>query len=140
MRTKFAHHVLLSAYGGCLIGAVEGHGMAPASAGVLGEFVVMWTPWGLLCGLATWPLIRSRQRWATPAILSAGAIAAGVAALLNAGFAFAMLMPAAAQLAAAVFGYFRWPAEYGPGMCRKCGYFLRGLTTSRCPECGTRFD
>ncbi len=27
--------------------------------------------------------------------------------------------------------------EYGPGHCRDCGYNLTGLTSSRCPECGT---
>jgi hypothetical protein len=25
------------------------------------------------------------------------------------------------------------------GLCRACGYDLRGLTTPRCPECGTEF-
>jgi hypothetical protein len=26
------------------------------------------------------------------------------------------------------------------GLCHKCGYNLRGLTESRCPECSTEFD
>ncbi len=31
----------------------------------------------------------------------------------------------------------RWLPVYGDGRCRRCGYLLRGLPTSRCPECGT---
>jgi hypothetical protein len=27
-----------------------------------------------------------------------------------------------------------------PGYCEKCGYNLKGLPESRCPECGTRFE
>ncbi|RJP37048.1 MAG: hypothetical protein C4547_06315 [Phycisphaerales bacterium] len=30
--------------------------------------------------------------------------------------------------------------EVKVGLCRKCGYSLRGLTVPRCPECGTPFD
>jgi hypothetical protein len=30
--------------------------------------------------------------------------------------------------------------EDGFAICRSCGYDLRGLTESRCPECGTPFD
>ena len=26
------------------------------------------------------------------------------------------------------------------GLCTECGYSLRGLTESRCPECSTKFD
>ena len=32
-----------------------------------------------------------------------------------------------------------WPVRT-PGFCAKCGYCLRGLTSPRCPECGTEFD
>jgi hypothetical protein len=31
-----------------------------------------------------------------------------------------------------------WPV-YPPGHCKKCGYCLFGLTSRRCPECGTEF-
>lgn len=30
--------------------------------------------------------------------------------------------------------------ELKKGKCRSCGYDLRGLSESRCPECGTPFD
>lgn len=26
------------------------------------------------------------------------------------------------------------------GLCKRCGYKLKGLTEPRCPECGTAFD
>lgn len=29
--------------------------------------------------------------------------------------------------------------RYGPGLCQTCGYDLTGLTSPRCPECGTGF-
>jgi len=32
-----------------------------------------------------------------------------------------------------------WPVRT-PGFCVKCGYCLRGLSSRRCPECGTEFD
>lgn len=32
-----------------------------------------------------------------------------------------------------------WPVRT-PGFCVKCGYCLRGLTSLRCPECGTELD
>ena len=33
----------------------------------------------------------------------------------------------------------RWRRRQA-GLCLKCGYNLRGLTESRCPECSTEFD
>jgi hypothetical protein len=27
-----------------------------------------------------------------------------------------------------------------PSVCARCGYLLRGLSSCRCPECGTKFD
>jgi hypothetical protein len=140
VRTKFYDHLLLSAFGGCLIGAVEGHAMASTSSGILGEFVVLWTPWGLVCGLVTWPFVRSRARWATAAVLSAGVIAAAGAALSGGGRWSPLLVPALAQFLAAAYGMRRWPAEYAAGMCRGCGYDLRGLPVARCPECGREFE
>ncbi len=32
-----------------------------------------------------------------------------------------------------------WPV-YGLGRCQHCGYMLFGLTSKRCPECGTPFE
>jgi hypothetical protein len=34
----------------------------------------------------------------------------------------------------------RAPRVYTPGLCRECGYSLRGLLEPRCPECGAGFD
>ena len=40
----------------------------------------------------------------------------------------------------AVFRIVRARRLPGPGECAKCRYLLRGLTSDRCPECGTPFD
>ncbi len=34
------------------------------------------------------------------------------------------------------FGVRRRPPTFGPAQCQACGYSLRGLTSSVCPECG----
>jgi hypothetical protein len=34
----------------------------------------------------------------------------------------------------------RSPINVPLGYCRRCGYDLRGLSSSLCPECGARFD
>ena len=45
----------------------------------------------------------------------------------------------------ASFPFTRWiyrnaPQTRPPWECRQCGYLLFGLTSPRCPECGTSFD
>src|SRR3972149_11881418 len=34
----------------------------------------------------------------------------------------------------------RYRPIYGEDQCKRCGYLLHGLTSGRCPECGTRFN
>lgn len=40
----------------------------------------------------------------------------------------------------AFVGLKRFEPYCRPGLCRNCGYDLRGQTEPRCPECGTPFD
>jgi hypothetical protein len=42
-------------------------------------------------------------------------------------------------LCSVVFLHNRYWPVYPPGHCKKCGYCLYGLTSQRCPECGTPF-
>ena len=39
-----------------------------------------------------------------------------------------------------IFVFWLRRKRFRPGHCQQCDYNLTGLTESRCPECGTRFD
>ncbi|MGB2987893.1 MAG: hypothetical protein WBE26_18650 [Phycisphaerae bacterium] len=62
--------------------------------------------------------------------------------VLAARFDEPMLMAVFFPITCLGWWFGRWlqpPAERIPGKCPKCRYDLRGLTGSRCPECGTSF-
>lgn len=47
---------------------------------------------------------------------------------------------ALAVIPLSIWAWFGPSRQRSPWFCLQCGYFLRGLTEARCPECGTPFD
>ena len=95
----------------------------------LARTILIFSFAGLLVGLAEAALtaIGSQSFWRTATLH-----------FLQAGFGFPFL--------GALVGYIVWARRRRKlcreleGLCSKCGYNLTGLTESRCPECGTRFE
>jgi hypothetical protein len=50
---------------------------------------------------------------------------------------FLLWLPILTLLLALTWLHHRWRPIFAPGQCRRCGYDLHGLTSRRCPECGT---
>ena len=106
--------------------------------------------------LVNWPLTSFRKMWLSALLMAAGYISIACINMwqaLRTGLvhrhSVAFLVLVAALLAFWISGaavgsllvYVRhryWPI-YPPGHCRKCGYCLTGMISSRCPECATTF-
>jgi len=106
--------------------------------------------------LASWPLTSLRKVWMSALLMAAGYISiasinmwqalrtglihrrsAACIVLVSVLFAFWVGYSAIGSLLVWVRRRY-WPI-FPPGHCKKCGYCLFGLTTRRCPECGTPF-
>lgn len=95
---------------------------------------------GLLCGCISLvylhPLLRNTETRRSLRLVHGVAVPIGLIAgafhpLLGAGAAFV------AQLVTAVIANHRWPVTpVSYQVCESCGYSLRGLPGSICPECG----
>lgn len=111
----------------------------------------------VLIGATSWPLGHYGTVWRVSAAGSAGiSIAATIYnirkyqigfiengwAVVVAAFAIGIVSVLQLGLPLSAVVWCRrklWPVRT-PGFCAKCGYCLRGLTSFRCPECGTEFD
>jgi hypothetical protein len=110
-----------------------------ASTVPLPVLLLGWCVLGMLHGPLLWPLLAERAWWTTSYVWYAGVI---VVAIASAGWGGAHAVFLAPLVALWLAGMVCWrftPKAAMPGCCRACDYDLRGLTTPRCPECGTAF-
>lgn len=111
----------------------------------------------VLIGATSWPLGHYRTVWRVSVAGSAGiSIAATIynirkyqVGFIENGWAivlatfvigFVSVLQFGLPLSAVVWCRRKWWPVRTPGYCTTCGYCLRGLTSPRCPECGTAFD
>lgn len=98
------------------------------------KFVLLGSQTWMLLGLACVPFALLAQRVGFEFDESAPDLHVAVGLALLVTLFLVILASTAVQAALAVI------ALQDDRRCNKCGYFLIGLTSSRCPECGTPFD
>ena len=69
-------------------------------------------------------------------MLTLATLAASVGAALTEIPPLLAILSVAGVYVAGCFAAKRWAPVPGEGACEQCGYDLRGITASVCPECG----